>query len=121
MRALQSCRRSIRRSDAFVNGSIRLQHVTADQDGISSGPLQGIKVNAGPPLSGLCMHLAIVRLFMLAHMQCMAAFASSGCDTQVLDVGQVVAGNFCGALLAYFGADVIKVRYFNACRLPTIH
>jgi hypothetical protein len=30
--------------------------------------------------------------------------------TQVLDVGQVVAGNFCGALLAYFGADVIKVE-----------
>lgn len=28
---------------------------------------------------------------------------------QVLDVGQVVAGNFCGAILAYFGADVIKV------------
>lgn len=27
---------------------------------------------------------------------------------QVLDVGQVVAGNFCGALLGYFGADVIK-------------
>lgn len=29
---------------------------------------------------------------------------------QVVDVGQVVAGNFCGALLAYFGASVIKVR-----------
>lgn len=29
---------------------------------------------------------------------------------KVLDVGQVVAGNFCGALLAYFGADVIKVE-----------
>jgi hypothetical protein len=27
---------------------------------------------------------------------------------KVLDVGQVVAGNFCGAILAYFGADVIK-------------
>jgi crotonobetainyl-CoA:carnitine CoA-transferase CaiB-like acyl-CoA transferase len=28
----------------------------------------------------------------------------------VLDLGQVVAGNFAGALLSYFGADVIKVR-----------
>ena len=28
---------------------------------------------------------------------------------QVLDLGQVVAGNFAGGLLAYFGADVIKV------------
>jgi crotonobetainyl-CoA:carnitine CoA-transferase CaiB-like acyl-CoA transferase len=28
---------------------------------------------------------------------------------QVLDLGQVVAGNFCGAILSYFGADVIKV------------
>ncbi|CAL8471009.1 g10551 [Coccomyxa elongata] len=29
---------------------------------------------------------------------------------KVLDVGQVVAGNFCGAILGYFGADVIKVE-----------
>lgn len=29
---------------------------------------------------------------------------------RVLDVGQVVAGNFCGGLLAYFGAEVIKVE-----------
>jgi len=29
---------------------------------------------------------------------------------QVLDLGQVVAGNFAGSLLAYFGADVIKVH-----------
>ena len=28
----------------------------------------------------------------------------------MLDLGQVVAGNFAGALLAYFGADVIKVE-----------
>lgn len=27
-----------------------------------------------------------------------------------MDLGQVVAGNFCGAALAYFGADVIKVE-----------
>ena len=33
---------------------------------------------------------------------------------QVLDVGQVVAGNFCGGLLAYFGADVIKVWLHHA-------
>lgn len=30
-------------------------------------------------------------------------------NLQVLDLGQVVAGNFCGGLLGYFGADVIKV------------
>ncbi|KAI8468409.1 MAG: CoA-transferase family III domain-containing protein [Monoraphidium minutum] len=29
---------------------------------------------------------------------------------QVLDLGQVVAGNFCGTLLGYFGADIIKVE-----------
>eukprot|EP00877_Chromochloris_zofingiensis_P012019 jgi/Chrzof1/7070/Cz02g09190.t1 len=29
---------------------------------------------------------------------------------KVLDLGQVVAGNFCGAVLGYFGADVIKVE-----------
>ncbi|KAK9803728.1 hypothetical protein WJX73_007916 [Symbiochloris irregularis] len=29
---------------------------------------------------------------------------------KVLDLGQVVAGNFAGGLLAYFGADVIKVE-----------
>jgi len=29
---------------------------------------------------------------------------------KVLDLGQVIAGNFCGATLAYFGADVIKVE-----------
>ena len=44
-----------------------------------------------------------------------------GPATQVLDVGQVVAGNFCGALLAYFGADVIKVLYSKAWTSPTTH
>ncbi len=34
---------------------------------------------------------------------------------QVLDLGQVVAGNFCGGLLGYFGADVIK-----ACHPPSV-
>ncbi|RMZ56275.1 hypothetical protein APUTEX25_002465 [Auxenochlorella protothecoides] len=29
---------------------------------------------------------------------------------KVLDLGQVVAGNFAGALLAYYGADVVKVE-----------
>eukprot|EP00775_Hariotina_reticulata_P012804 gene12804-12932_t len=29
---------------------------------------------------------------------------------KVLDFGQVAAGNFCGAILGYFGADVIKVE-----------
>ena len=29
---------------------------------------------------------------------------------KVLDLGQVVAGNFAGALFAYYGADVIKVE-----------
>ena len=38
------------------------------------------------------------------------------CPLQVLDVGQVVAGNFAGALLAYFGADVIKA----SCRIRRI-
>jgi hypothetical protein len=28
----------------------------------------------------------------------------------VLDLGQVVSGNFCGMLLGYFGAHVIKVE-----------
>ena len=38
-----------------------------------------------------------------------SAAASSSPILQVLDLGQVVAGNFAGGLLAYFGADVIKV------------
>ena len=29
---------------------------------------------------------------------------------RVLDLGQVVAGNMCGALLGYFGAEVVKVE-----------
>ena len=36
--------------------------------------------------------------------------ALDACSLQVLDLGQVVAGNFCGAVLSQFGADVIKVR-----------
>ncbi len=35
----------------------------------------------------------------------------------MLDVGQVVAGNFCGGLLAYFGADVIKARIKKGIKL----
>jgi hypothetical protein len=34
---------------------------------------------------------------------------------QVLDLGQVVAGNFAGAILSYFGADVIKVCILSCC------
>lgn len=37
---------------------------------------------------------------------------------QVLDLGQVVAGNFCGALLAYFGADVIKASASASLIIP---
>lgn len=34
---------------------------------------------------------------------------------RVLDLGQVIAGNYAGALLGYFGAEVIKVR-----RIPSL-
>ena len=57
---------------------------------------------------------------MLAYQRTVVV-ALKGLATQVLDVGQVVAGNFCGALLAYFGADVIKVLCSDTWTFPTIH
>ena len=49
MKALQLFARGTRHLSGFANGSVRLQHSTADQNGASSGPLQGIKVSAVPP------------------------------------------------------------------------
>ena len=38
-------------------------------------------------------------------------------DIKVIEVGQLLAGPFAGTLLAYFGADVIKVEPVNGERL----
>jgi hypothetical protein len=67
-----------------------------DNSAAAQGPLQDVKV------WGACI---VDHASPQAQQHCAVALRC----LQVLDLGQVVAGNFCGALLAYFGADVIKV------------
>ena len=81
-----------------------------------TGPLVGVKV--GVKVEGAqpwaASHQADAAAFL--SFSVMLCIDVTRTDTpgagwaQVLDLGQVVAGNFCGALLSYFGADVIKAR-----------
>jgi len=86
----------------------------------AQGPLVGIKACcariAPPPRPprgprGRRLHAARRRLLTLPSIRRHpASLSPSPIPRQVLDLGQVVAGNFAGALLGYFGADVIKAR-----------
>ena len=92
---------------------IRLQHAAAEQDAANEGPLHGIKVTGTLP-SRPDASTGDVRHYGCNKAPSEWSKAAFFWGLQVLDVGQVVAGNFCGALLAYFGADVIKVSRAEA-------